>query len=228
MVPHRVTHVIFDLDGLILDSEAIYEEIMTAMARSHGKEYTPEVKLKILGTPEHESARIFVKELDLPITVEQCLDEYYKKIAEELTNPPFMPGAKKLIKHLANHNVPIAIATSSGRAPYDIKTQSHPEIFNLFLHVVCGTDNPEIKHGKPAPDIFLNCASKFPDNPDPQKVLVFEDSPNGARAGMAAGMQTVFVPDKDVNEEIKKIATLSLNSLDDFKPEMFGLPPFED
>ncbi|ENN81500.1 hypothetical protein YQE_02029, partial [Dendroctonus ponderosae] len=276
MVFKRVTHVIFDLDGLVLDSESGYERIMKSMAKVYGKEYTPDVKYKLLGTTETDSASIFIRELDLSVTLEDCLEEYYKRIAVEMCNPPFMPGrefdiietsgnlvllisfvnlhryfwflvgrlkftaliyseihhfleisgAKRLIQHLATNNVPIAIATSSGRKMFKVKTQNHQEVIRLFHHIVCGTKNPEIQKGKPAPDIFLNCASKFPDKPNPEQVLVFEDSPNGMQAGIAAGMQTVMVPSAGVSEELRKPATLVLDSLESFKPELFGLPAF--
>ncbi|ENN81499.1 pseudouridine-5'-phosphatase [Dendroctonus ponderosae] len=222
----KVTHVIFDLDGLVLDSESGYEKIMQAMAEGYGKKYTPDVKFKLLGTTETDSAKIFIRELDLPVSLEDCLEDYYRRIAAELSNPPFMPGAKRLIQHLAANNVPIAIATSSGEKTFKIKTQNHQDIIKLFHHIVCGSNNPEVKNGKPAPDIFLICASKFPDKPDPEQILVFEDSPNGMRAGVAAGMQTVLVPDKGVGEELRKPATLVLDSLELFQPELFGLPAF--
>ncbi|KAL1497029.1 hypothetical protein ABEB36_008058 [Hypothenemus hampei] len=222
----KVSHVIFDLDGLILDTERSYEKIMHAMAESHSKEYSPDVKFKLMGTPEIECARIFVEELNIPITVEECLKDYYKRIEEELTNPPFMPGATRLIKHLVTNKIPIAIATSSGRVTYDIKTKNYQDIFQLFNHVVCGTNNPEVPKGKPAPDIFLVCAKYFSDYPDPCNVLVFEDSPNGLRAGLDAGMQVVFVPDHRVGNEDRTLATLTLDSLEQFKPELFGLPSF--
>lgn len=119
--------------------------------------------------------------MELPITV----DEFQKKFREMsiagLSNVDFMPGAERLIKHLHAHNIPIAVATSSGAEGVAIKTQNHQEVFKLFHHFVMGSSDPEVKEGKPAPDIFLIAAKRFPDNPNPKQCLVLEDAPNGVQ-----------------------------------------------
>lgn len=79
-------------------------------------------------------------------------------------------GAERIVRHLSDHNIPIALATSSGKASVEAKMYGHMELFSLFHHAVIGSSDPEVKMGKPAPDVFLVCASRFPDNPDPSKV----------------------------------------------------------
>lgn len=228
MVFQKVTHVIFDMDGLLIESESIYNKILTEIAASFGKVYDLRIKLKILGTPEPDTARIAIEEMNLPLTTEEFLKVYRKRVDEELTNPILMPGAQRLVEHLHAHNVPIAVATSSAEDSMKIKTQNHLKLFSLFHHIVCGSTDPEVEHGKPAPDIFLTAASRFPDKPDPSLCLVLEDAPNGVKGALAAGMQAVLVPNEDVSDELRKPATLVLKSLVDFKPELFGLPPFND
>ena len=76
-------------------------------------------------------------------------------------------GAERLLRHLHSKGVPIALATSSSRENYELKTQRHKHVFELFHHIVTGSSDPEVKKGKPAPDIFLICASRFP-SPAPQ------------------------------------------------------------
>lgn len=98
-----------------------------------------------------------------------------------LSNVNFMPGAERLIRHLSANNVPIAVATSSGAESVAVKTKNHQEVFKLFHHFVMGSTDPEVKEGKPAPDIFLIAAKRFPDSPDPKKCLVVEDAPNGVQ-----------------------------------------------
>lgn len=138
-----------------------------------------------------------------------------------------MKGVKKLIRHLHEHNIPFCMATSSRQDTAELKMQSHVELFKLFTHYVMASTDPEVKHGKPAPDVFLVAARRFKDKPDPSKCLVFEDSPNGVRAARAAGMQTVMVPDKELTPPEKTTeATIVLDSLDEFRPELFGLPQF--
>ncbi|XP_030757902.1 pseudouridine-5'-phosphatase-like [Sitophilus oryzae] len=224
----KVTHVIFDMDGTILETESIYQRILGGIANDWGQEYSHEIQLKILGTPEQDTAKIFLKELQIPLSTEEFLDVYHKRMHEELQHPTFMPGAEKLIRHLSKHKVPIAIATSASKFSYELKVKNHQEVFQLFHHVVCGTSDPEVKNGKPAPDIFLICASRFPDKPNPNDILVLEDAPNGIKGASAAGMLSVLIPERGLAEEHRKQADLVLNSLEEFQPELFGLPPFDD
>lgn len=79
-------------------------------------------------------------------------------------------GVDRFIRHLHKNNVPFAIATSSTKESFDVKTSKHKSLFSLFNHVVTGGSDPDVKHGKPAPDIFLTCASRFSDRPYPNKV----------------------------------------------------------
>lgn len=74
------------------------------------------------------------------------------------------------MKHLHENNVPIALATSSSKESVEVKTTHHRELFNLFGHKVMGSSDPDVKEGKPAPDIFLVAAKRFEGNPDPANV----------------------------------------------------------
>jgi len=102
-----------------------------------------------------------------------------------------MPGAVDLVQSLHTARIPMAVATSTHRSLFELKTTRHQEWFRLFDVIVLGDDS-RIKSSKPAPDIFLQAASDL--NADPTHCLVFEDSPAGVAAGRAAGMQVVAVP----------------------------------
>lgn len=79
-------------------------------------------------------------------------------------------GAERLVQHLHYKNIPIAVATSSSQESFDLKAKNHMDFFSMFDHKVMGGSDPEVKCGKPCPDIFLVCASRFPDNPEPSDV----------------------------------------------------------
>lgn len=83
-----------------------------------------------------------------------------------------MIGAVRLLRHLKENNIPIALATGSDRVSYELKTERWQDLFDLFHHEVLSGSDPEVAHGKPEPDIFLTTAKRFPDNPDPSKVTL--------------------------------------------------------
>ncbi|KAH7931632.1 hypothetical protein HPB52_025525 [Rhipicephalus sanguineus] len=137
-----------------------------------------------------------------------------------------MPGAEHLIRHLHAHGVPTAGTSSCMPLAFGLKMTHHRDVLSLFNHVLISGGDPDVKHGRPHPDIFLIAASKFHDHPAPETVLVFEDTPAGVKAALDAGMQVVMVPDPRMDQADRSRATLCIDSLLEFKPEQFGLPSF--
>ena len=169
----------------------------------------------------------FVELMGLPITGKEFFEMLDVECDTIFANPvPVMPGAAKLVEHLHKHDIPIAVATSSRTYAFNMKTKHHPEMFSRFRHVVIASEDPEISAGKPDPQTFLVCASRFSSPPENMKqCLVFEDSVAGVESGNSAGAYTVWVPDPRMDRSLAKPHTI-LDSLEHFKPEDFGLPPF--
>ncbi|XP_076312120.1 pseudouridine-5'-phosphatase-like isoform X1 [Tachypleus tridentatus] len=222
----RVARVIFDLDGLLVDSEPVYAKIARKVCKKYGKEYTRETHMKEMGLSVNESCRVVVQTLQLPITTEEYRHQLENDCEYErrLSEAPLMPGVERLVRHLSNHHIPIAIASSTTRTIFDSISSKRKDFFSLFHPIILAGEEPEVKKCKPAPDTFLVCEARFQTKANPKETLVFEDSIAGVEAAVAAGMPVVMVPSKDVDITLCQKATLVLNSLQDFRPEEFGLP----
>lgn len=226
----KVTHCLFDMDGLLLNTEHLYTKIIQQTIEEFGstERYTGAMKATMMGVQSLELATRNIEVFQLNVTPEEYLKKHQQLASEVMPTAELLPGVERLLHHLHKHNVPIALATSSSKELYDVKTIKHGKLFDLFNHRVYGSSDPEVVRGKPSPDIFIVAASRFPDQPDPKQCLVFEDAPNGVRAANAANCQSVMVPEDYVPVDMRKEATLVLDSLEDFRPEVFGLPPFDD
>lgn len=220
----KITHVIYDMDGVLLDTESFYTKAATMFAARHGKEFGPELKSRMIGKKSIDSATIFVKSLGLPIAPEEYLKAREDLLNHLLPQARRMPGAERLTLHLKKARVPQAVATSSDTYHFKLKTTRHASWFGIFDCLILG-DDPALKRGKPAPDIFLLAAERL--GAVPADCLVFEDAPAGVEAARAAGMSTVAVPDSMVDSACYGGADQVLSSLVDFVPEEWGLPPYE-
>ncbi|KAK9768237.1 hypothetical protein K7432_001260 [Basidiobolus ranarum] len=227
----KITHCIFDMDGLLLDTERVYtevtQEIVEKFGSGNGKKFTWDLKMRCMGRTQEDVTKLLIKELELPVTPEQYIAE--KKRLEEhkfpLASP--LPGVERLLHYLKGHGIPMVVATSSHKENFLLKTSRNQELFKLFDDVICG-DDPRVKHGKPSPDIFLE-AAKLIGNPAPENCLVFEDSVSGVEAGLAAGMHVCWVPDPNVRSRVEgdSGAIAVYDTLEEFDPEVFELPVFK-
>ncbi len=176
-----------------MDTEKIYGKVFEDIVAQYGKKLPSDIRIKFLGSTERRSCEICCNELQLPITVDDFQKQFRELSLKGLSNVNFMPGAERLVRHLSANNIPIALATSSGAESVTVKTRNHQEVFNLFHHKVMGSSDPEVKAGKPAPDIFLIAAQRFPDSPDPTKCLVIEDAPNGVQGNFLILIPTIKI-----------------------------------
>ena len=188
----RPRYAIFDLDGVLLDTEPLYTKANAAVVARFGKVYDWSVKRHCIGRRALDAARIIVDALALPLSPEVLLRERDRVLVELVARAPAMLGAEVFTRALAARGVPMAIATSTEAPLFAIKRAAHRDWLAIFGAAVCG-DDPRVARSKPAPDIFLAAAHDL--GAVPESCLVFEDSPFGVEAARAAGMQVIALPD---------------------------------
>ncbi|KAG8929818.1 hypothetical protein FRC02_005021 [Tulasnella sp. 418] len=236
------------MDGLMIDSERVYSEVTNSILGRYGKEMTWDIKAGCMGKPERASCEyLFSFFPDIPIGIDDFIKERREK--QDLFWPTVepLPGILKLVRHLHAHQIPMAVATGSLHRNFLLKTSHLQEgFFGLFgQNYVCG-DDKRLTAGKPAPDIFLVAAKIIGRNVGDGDItnitdesiilergrgLVFEDATSGVQAAKRAGMNVVWVPDhrlKALAPEEDLGADQILESLTEFKPEEWGLPPYSD
>jgi HAD superfamily hydrolase (TIGR01509 family) len=190
VLPRPVAAVVFDMDGLLFDTETLYAEAILAAARELGCAMSHDVFLQLVGR-SRELNHAFLRRHygdDYPLdALIVAWGQHFRRLAEP--GLPLKPGAAELLDRLDELALPRAIATSS----------SHPTVAsNLARHDLGGRFHAVVAHGdyaagKPAPDPFLVAARRL--GVAPASCLALEDSHNGVRAAAAAGMMTVMVPD---------------------------------
>jgi pseudouridine-5'-monophosphatase len=182
--------VLFDLDGVLLDTEPLYSQATQAVLNAYGKRFEWSLKREMIGRSDIESAELLVSRLELPISAREYLALYEPQLDALFVQAPPMPGAEELVAALDARRVPIAVGTSSRQRLFQLKSKPHAW-FSRFSTVVCG-DDPAVKAFKPAPDIFLTAAARL--NVRASDCVVIEDSPSGVMAARRAGMRVIALP----------------------------------
>jgi pseudouridine 5'-phosphatase len=194
---------LFDLDGLLLDTEPLHAKAWHEAACHFGCPLTPQQLMALRGRRRLDCAHqvqawIAARQGEAPS--EDALLAVRQPIAEALlVQAAPMAGARRLVDHCAQSGIPMALATSSAREAVALKASPHPWLGQIAVRV--HGDDPELRAGKPAPDVFLLAAARLGVAAD-ARCWAFEDSPAGAQAALRAGCRVLVVPPPqlDANE----------------------------
>jgi len=207
--------VLFDMDGLMFDTERMYQKAWLQAGRQMGVPMEPEIVDRLRGRNREGCARVcreaFGEDFDFDAMRTACRALMARWIEED--GLPVKPGLYELLAELERRGIPAVLATSTTRDSAWGHLQ-RAKVDRYFLGAVCGD---EVSHSKPDPEVFLKAAALA--GRDPARCMVLEDSPAGVRAGAAAGCFTVMVPDLTApDEELRKLADEILPGLRDVIP----------
>jgi HAD superfamily hydrolase (TIGR01509 family) len=180
--------VVFDLDGVLVDSEPVWEQVRRQVVAEHGGHWAPDAQQRLMGMSTGEWARYLGRDLGVGLPPEriaaEVIDQMKVRYAEHV---PFLPGAADAVRRLAAC-WPLGLASSSPPVLIDAVLDG-AGLRDCFA-VAMSTE--EVEHGKPAPDIYLAVTGRL--GRVPQRCAAVEDSANGLRSAAAAGLQVIAVP----------------------------------
>jgi HAD superfamily hydrolase (TIGR01509 family) len=189
-VTNRFAAVIFDNDGLLLDTEEAWTRAEEALFERHGRTFTIEHKRELIGTSPTASAAKLEAMLDMPGQGGALMDELHDQVMEEaLQGVPPRPGALELVEAVRAGGLPVGVASNSARAFVE-RVLSVAGLLDGHFDVVVTAD--DVENPKPAPDLYLAACEAL--GAEPGLSAALEDSATGAAAAVAAGMYVVAVP----------------------------------
>jgi HAD superfamily hydrolase (TIGR01509 family) len=210
-----IVAVVFDLDGVIVDSEQVWDEVREEYVRETGGTYTETATRDMMGMSSLEWSRYLADALGVPGTPEEINAAIVERmLARYGEAPPLIPGAVEAVRRCAER-WPLAVASSS-----------NPELIEVVLDAAGLHDvipvvvsSQEVARGKPAPDVYVEAARRL--GVDPHACAAVEDSHNGIRSAKAAGMRVIALPNPHFppDEEALAQADVVLRSIDELTPE---------
>jgi len=208
--------VVFDLDGVLLDSEQVWDEVREELVKERGGRWHEQAQTEMMGMSSVEWSRYMHDELGLPeppeeisAEVVQRLDEVYRK------RLPLIDGAREAVERLAAR-WPLGLASSSNREVIDLVLA----LSGLARYFRVTVSSEEVPRGKPAPDVYLEAARSL--GVPPERCAAVEDSHNGIRSAKAAGMRVIAIPNQHYppGEEALALADVTLGSLAELTPSI--------
>lgn len=210
--------VVFDMDGLLVDSEPVWDSARRWMADEAGKPWTSDDHKAVMGVSTHEWAEYMIDRLELTMSPQEVVDRVIGRMVEMYdAGVPYFPGAVDAVDRVARH-YRTALASGSHPTLIDAVT-ADPAMQGKFEVIVAADD---IGVGKPAPDVYLATADRL--GVDPADCACVEDSGNGILAGVRAGMTVIAVPDARFPpaDEVLEQAHLVLTSLSELSLEQLS------
>jgi HAD superfamily hydrolase (TIGR01509 family) len=182
--------VVFDLDGVLLDSEPLWDRARREVVAAHGGRWAPGATEAMQGMSSLEWSRYLHDVLGVRLPPERIVDAVVDRLTQSYAaGLPLVPGASEAVARMA-HAWPLGLASSSNRAVIDAVL----ELSGLAVMFRATVSSEEVAHGKPAPDVYLEAARRL--GVPAGRCAAVEDSANGIRSGAAAGMRVVAIPNR--------------------------------
>jgi HAD superfamily hydrolase (TIGR01509 family) len=216
----RIQGVIFDLDGLLLDSEQLWDEAREELAREQGGRWHDRAQQDMMGMSSPEWSTYMHERIGLPEPPEEINTEVVRTMEELYRRQlPLIDGAVEAVQRLAAR-WPLGLASSSNRELIDLVL----ELSGLARFFRATVSSEEVAHGKPAPDVYFEAARRL--GAPAADCAAIEDSHNGIRSAKAAGMRVVVVPNPHFppDEDALALADVVLRSLGELTPEVVEEP----
>ena len=210
--------VVFDLDGVLLDSEQLWDEVREELARERGGRWHDRAQADMMGMSSREWSRYMHDVIGLAEPPEQINAEVVRRLqARYREQLPLLPGAREAVERLAAR-WPLGLASSSNREIIDLVLEQSG-LARFFRATV---SSEEVERGKPAPDVYLEAARRL--GVAPELCAAIEDSRNGIRSARAAGMCVVAIPNAHYPPDAEALAAADvvLRSLDELTPQCVG------
>ena len=210
-----IAAVVFDLDGVIIDTEEVWEEVRRGYVAEHGREFLPDSQSRMMGMNTGEWSTHLSADVGVPRTPQEVAADVLGRMAERYrADLPLIEGSVAAVRRMAER-FPLALASSSARILIDqvLETAGLTDAFRTTL------STEEVPRGKPAPDAYLEACRRL--GLDPAECAAVEDSSNGLRSAGAAGLAVIAIPHGvyPPAEDALALASLVLHSLDDLTVE---------
>jgi HAD superfamily hydrolase (TIGR01509 family) len=208
--------VVFDLDGVLLDSEQVWDEVREQLVKERGGRWHERAQTEMMGMSSSEWSRYMHNELGVPDPPEEISADVVRRLEEIYRKRlPLIDGANEAVERLAAR-WPLGLASSSNREVIDLVL----DLSGLARFFRVTVSSEEVPRGKPAPDVYLEAARSL--GVPPERCAAVEDSHNGIRSAKAAGMRVIAIPNQHYppGEEALSLADVRLSSLAELTPSI--------